>query len=282
MGGLTGGKSDSSGSAQQSANSFVFPEQIAGLMQLYGGAQSLQQQQQGQIGPVAQRSSDRLGARGFGFLNQLSDSGRGGAQATQAADELLKNPLDISQGGFMENLARLAAPNSDPFLQQQVDFLGEDIAQQVQRLMPGVDQEFIEGGTAGGSRNSIGQGILAEAGVNQFARGATQLRSDARDLSLNASQAGVGAVLDAGQVDTDRLRTAGGLGLQSQGANIQAASVGLQSLADLYNIQTAPFGSQFSPLLNLAKALGNPAILSQSQGTSQRDSSSVNFGMNLV
>ena len=271
MGGITGGKSDSSSQQTQEAQSFVFPEQVPSLLQLYNRSAGLAGQQLNRIGGPANQNSRRLTSIGYDLLGQLG----GGGVAQVAANNLLQNPLDITQGGFFENLQRLSQPNSDPFLQQSIDFFGDDIAQQIARQMPGVNQPFVEGGTAGGSRNQIAQGMLQEAGLEEFARGSLGLRRAADDRSFQASQVGLGGVLDAADIQRAQYASAG----QLAGSN---AALGLSGLSSVYDVALAPFSTQFSPLLNLAAALGRPTVLSESSGQQSQQSSGLDFGFNAL
>lgn len=274
MGGFSGGKGRSKSGS--SSSSFVLPQQLGGLEFLFNQGQSTAQGQLGQIGPAASELSQNLLGQGQGFLSQLQGAG-GNPLATGAAQQLFDNPLDINQGGFLENLQQLANPSTDPFLQQQIDFLGDDISTQVGRLLPQVNQDFIQGGTAGGARNQIAQGLVGEAGVQQFAQGAGALRNNALERSLAANQAGLGSLLDAGQINNARLSSAGQIANQGEAIGAQAAGQGLSQLNPLLNLGLSPFGAQFSPLLNLQQILGNPAILNQSQSFGKSSSDQFSF-----
>ncbi len=276
MGGFS--KSDSESTQQATNRSFVFPEQVQPLQNLYGRATSVANSQSG-IGNEARRASGPLISGGNQFLDSLLNvTGSGNNQ--DITSSLINNPFDFEGSDFFANLQNLANPIADPFLQDQIDLLGEDIATQVNRILPGVDSEFIDSGTAGGSRNQIERALTNEAGLREFSRGASSLRSDALSRALDANRAGIGAELSAADLNRSTALSAGDLSNRSGATTIAAAQTGLNSLDNLLALNLAPYGAQFSPLLNLATILGNPTVLSEGQSTGQSESSS--FGFNAL
>ncbi len=287
MGGSLGfSKSKSQSSSEQST--FVDEAQAPFLQALRQAGLNLSEQQQGQIGQLFGLGSG-LSAQGQGFL--------GGLQGTQQQlGQFGGAGFGQGQGGI-DALAGIAggtnpaaqalqqqATGQNPFLQQQIGQLGEDVTRQFERGLAATNAQAVGAGQLGGGRQGVAQGLLGEAATQQFARGATQLRSDDIGRQLQASQSLLGAQAGAGQA-------LGGLGLQQQLGNQSSAlqgllgqgQLGLGGLGQLqgqFNLGLSPFQAQFSPLQSFAQILGGPTVLSQgsSQGTSSAFSVSAGAG----
>lgn len=290
MGSLGFSKSSSKSSSEQ--KSFVDPAQQQFLDAARSGALSLQQQQQGQIGGVAQGLADQLGGQGQQFLQ--------GIQGTQAAlGDLGQAGFGQGQGGI-DALAGIAggtnaslqalqaqATGQNPNLQQQIGGLGEDINTQLQRQLGGagglVSGANQAGQTLGGGRGQVAGGIANEAALTQFQRGATQLRSDDIGRQLQASQAALGAQGAAGG-QLGQLGLQQGLGQQGNelAGLLGQGQLGLGGLGQLqgqFNLGLSPFEAEFSPLQNLAGIVGGPTVLNQGSSSGSSSAFGVSGGI---
>ena len=242
------GKSSSTSGSQQTSQTFVDPQQAPFLQNLRQGAQNLQQQQQGQIGDVARDLGGQLLGAGGQALGNL-----------QGIQGQLQGNL-AGFGGFQDASAALRqqAFGQNPQLQEQIGQLGQDIGRQFnQQILPGIESNALTAGQLGGGRQGVAQGLGIQASQDAFQRGATDLRS--ADIQRRLEAAGALGGLGLGQ----QQQTAGQLGQAGQ-LNLG----GIDSLSSLFNLGLAPFGAEFGPLQQLAQLIGDPSILSQSQGTS--------------
>ena len=256
------GKSSSTSRSQQTAQTFVDPQQAPFLQNLRQGAQDLQQRQQGQIGQVAQDLGGQLLGAGGSALNNL-----------QGIQGRLQGQL-AGFGGFQDASAALRqqAFGENPQLGAQIGQLGQDIGRQFnQQILPGIESNALTAGQLGGGRQGVAQGLGIQASQDAFQRGATDLRS--ADIQRRLEAAGALGGLGLGQ----QAQTAG----QLQGAGALNLG-GIGELGGLFNLGLAPFGAEFGPLQQLAGIIGDPSILSTSQGTAtgradQFDASLFNF-----
>ena len=175
-----------------------------------------------------------------GASDQISGGlGQGGFnQGQNFLNQIGNNPFD-------QNLQQFANPNNE-LAQQNIDLLGSNLSNQFNnQILPGIQSNAISGGALGGGRQGVAQGIAASGVSNAFAQGSQGILNNTYNQAQQASQFG------------------------SQ-FNLQQAMSGLGGLGQFQQ-------QQFAPMQALAQILGNPAILNQSQGTSQSDSSDVKF-----
>ena len=227
--------------------SYVDPSQRGFFDWLRGQAQNTAESQMGAggMGDVANQLSGQLGQAGQDFLGQLQ-----GLAGTQ----------ELSGTGFLEQ--RLNQAN--PFLNQQIAQLGQDIGEQFQQsILPGIRGSAQQVGAYGGSRQGVAEGLAAQGAQDAFAQQAANLRF--QDVGLRQAAAG-------------QLQSAG---LQQQGLQAAAANTGLGNLGGLMNLGMSPFGAQFGPLAQFAQLLGPANILNrtQSYGQSTGQSGGYNFGL---
>ena len=277
--------SKSSSKSQSTQESFVDPSQAPFLQQLRQAAQGLTADQQQEIGSLFGLSQGLQG-QGQQFLGglqgtqqQLGQFGQAGFGQGQAGIDALTG---IAQGTNPAAQAlQQQAQGQNPFLQQQIGQLGEDVTRQFERGISATNLEAVGGGQLGGGRQGVAQGLLGESATRQFAQGATALRNQDLNRQFQASsqllqqQGFAGAQL-------------GGLG-QQQGLGNQASALqgflgqgqlglgGLGQLQGQFNLGFSPFQAEFSPLQSLAGIIGGPTVLSQGQSTGSSKGSS--FGV---
>jgi hypothetical protein len=175
---------------------------MAGNMGIYPG-----QQAGGGIGQDAANLSQ-------GLLGGL------GPYANAATNPAFQNLLQRAQGG-------------SPYLGQQIQGLGADIGQFFnQQILPGIQGQYGTGGTLGGSRQSIAQGMASQDALRMFSQGATNLRQ-----------------ADYGQ------------GLQAAGYLGDLGQQQIGNLGNLYNLGMSPYQAQFAPWQALSGIIGGPAVL---------------------
>lgn len=258
------GKQESQQRSQSSGESFISPQQVPFLDQLFGAASSLAGQQLGPIQAQANQLSEGLLTSGQQFVSGLQGAAGGVGAGVESA---ISGLLNFGQPGNATEA--LLGPN--PALGGQIDALSAAIQQNLAATSGTIGgQATLQGGT-GGSRQALATGLAGQEAERQFGQGATQLfaqdfaaRQQLAPQLLAQQQAALGA--------------AGGLGIAGQQAQTQAAGIGLDSLSNLFNLGLAPFQSAFSPLLNLAAIIGPPTVLSTQQATGQQDSSAFQLG----
>ena len=280
-GGLGFSKSKSQSSSEQ--NTFIDPAQQGFLNQLWSGATGLQQQMQPGIGQL-QGLSEGLVGQGQGFLGGIGGTqqalggmqGAGFGQGQAGIDALTGMAQGTSPA--MQALSQQAF-GQNPNLQSSIDMLGQDINRQMQRGFGQAGTQAVGMGQLGGGRQGVMEGLIGEAGIDAFTRGATQMRSDdiGRQLSAAAQMGGLqgqaggqlaGMGLQQGQGNQANM-------LQSVLGQGQLGLGGLEGMGNVMNMGMQGFQSQFMPMLNLAQILGGPTVLSQ--GSSQGTSSSMSM-----
>ena len=287
---MGGSLSSSKSKSQSTQETFIDPSQGPFLQQLRQAAQGLQGQQQGQIGQLFGQAEGLLG-QGQQFLGgiggtqqQLGQFGQASFGQGQAGIDALTG---IAQGTNPAAQAlQRQAQGQNPFLQQQITGLGEDINQQLQRQLGGAGGIGTEAGLAGqrgGGRQGVESGLAQEAALTQFQRGATGLRSQDIGRQLQAASGLLGF---QGQAASQL----GGLG-QQQGLGNQASMLqgllgqgqlglgGLGALQGQFNLGFSPFQAEFSPLQSLAGIIGQPTVLSTGQSTGSGSSFGVSGGV---
>lgn len=284
---MGGSISSSKSKSQSTQESFVDPSQAPFLQQLRSQAQGLQGQQQQQIGSLfglagglQGQGQDLLGGL-TGTQGQLGQFGQAGFGQGQAGIQGLQ---DIVSGANPAAQAlQQQASGQNPFLQTQINQLGEDITQQFQRGISATNVEAVGAGQLGGGRQGVAQGLLGEAAGDQFARASTALRNQDLGRQLQASSGLLGFQGQAaGQL--------AGLG-QQQGLGNQASQLqgllgqgqlglgGLGALQGQFNLGFSPFQAEFSPLQSLAGIIGGPTVLSTGQSTGSASSFGVSGGV---
>lgn len=288
MGSLGFSKSKSQATSQE--RSFVDPAQAPFLQNLRQQASALQAQQQQQIGQLFGLSGNLLGQGGsfLSGLNQQIGQLQQGFQQTDFGQAIAQGQESLAgiAGGTNPALQALQqqAVGQNPFLQEQIGQLGEDITRQFERGIAATNTAAVGAGQLGGGRQGVAQGLLGEAATREFARGATALRNQDIGRQLQASQAVLGAQQGAaGQLGAQGLQgLLGQQGLQQAGilGAGQLGLGGLGQLGGLFNLGFAPFGAEFSPLQSLAGIIGGPTVLNQqsSQGTSSSFGANVGIG----
>ncbi len=201
---------------------FVDPSQQPFLDQVRGEASELAGRQQEQIGEFA-----------FPFADELLGGGR----------DLLAS---LSGGGFADPLREFAL--DDSLIEGQISALGTDINEQLQRFLGGaggLGSNFALGGTLGGGRQQVQEGIATGDAARAFATESAGLRG--ADVARR-QQLGLDQATSLSQ-------------LQGQG---QIA--GLDNLQGLFNLGISPFGAEFGPLEALSGIIGDPTLLREEFG----------------
>lgn len=183
------------------------------------------------------------------------------AKGVASGDELGATARDLFTGGtnFLDTLggsdagseylrSRLSTDN--PVLDQQINLLREDTGRLFsEQLNPAITSRAVAGGTLGGGRQGVAQGLASEAAARTFTEGATQLR--ANDMNL---------------------RDAAAMSIATN--SLQGASTGLGALPSLLDLATDSASPELGIYSKLASILGGPTILS----TSMAEAFSKSFG----
>ena len=173
--------------------------------------------------------------------NQIGQGGLGQGGFNQGQNFLNQ----IGNNPFDQNLQQFANPNNE-LAQQNIDLLGSNLSNQFNnQILPGIQSNAISGGALGGGRQGVAQGIAASGVSNAFAQGSQGILNNTYNQAQQASQFG------------------------SQ-YNLQQAMSGLGGLGQFQK-------QQFAPMDYLARILGNPAILNQSQSKGKSSSTDFNF-----
>ena len=196
---------------------------------------------------VAQGQQQAIGDFAFPFASQLLSGGT----------ELLNS---LSSGAFADPLRNFEL--NDSLIEGQISALGTDIDTQLQEFLGGaggLGSEFVLGGTLGGGRQQVQEGIATRGAIDAFARESAGLRG-----------------ADAAQRQRLGLDQATSLS-QLQGGGQETA---LSNLQNLFNLGISPFDAQFAPLLNLAQLIGDPTRLQESfgQGTTGAAGGGIDIG----
>ena len=226
------GGAGTAGSNFNVGQTFVDPSQQPFLDQLREQASGLAGSQQGQIGDFA-----------FPFAEELLGGGR----------DLLAS---LSSGSFADPLREFTL--DDSLIEGQIDALGTDINEQLQRFLGGaggLGSNFALGGTLGGGRQQVQEGIATGDAVRAFATESAGLRGAdvAQRQQLGLDQAsGLSNLLGQGQI------------------------AGLDNLQGLFDLGLSPFGAEFGPLESLAGIIGDPTLLREEFGQGTTASSGTN------
>ena len=154
-GGKTKNSNKSSGS--QAMESFISPDQLPYLRQLWG-----------------QASGDILG-------------GNVGAANVGGGDQLMQG---IMNNPFAQQLQAFSRPNNE-LVQKNISLLGQNLNQNLQNnLMPQIADQSIMGGGLGGGRQGVAQGLALQGTQQALSQGAQDIQNNAYNQALGASQFG--------------------------------------------------------------------------------------------
>jgi hypothetical protein len=152
--------------------------------------------------------------------------------------------LDSLSGGPGTDFLQSRVSGESPVLGEQIGALGEDIGRFFQeQILPGISSEAVQGGSLGGGRQGVAEGIAAESSAREFQRGATGLR--AADIQQR----------DAAAAILGDQRIAGAVG-------------GIGGLGSLAGIADFGFGADLAPFDRLAAILGGPTVTGESSSFS--------------
>jgi hypothetical protein len=156
--GFLGGEDSSS----SSSSSYISPDQLPFLQNLWSGGQGLMNQQNSNNSNFGRNmfgNAENLYNQGQGFLNQLN----GPYQQSQSAT-------------------------------QQIGSLQQQLGQQSDRLMHGVGQQGIGAGQFGSSRGDIGQAMVGEGAQNALAQGAGQIMGQDQGIQTQGALGGLNSL----------------------------------------------------------------------------------------
>lgn len=237
------GKQKSDSSSQQTSDSFGFSNSVSGdnsssSSSSIGGGQSTSSQ--------SVFASD-IFAQLFGNASTAAQS------AVASAPELAATAKQLFTGGsqFLEGLGKDAGTQymesrlsgDNPVLNEQISGLQTDIGKLFsEQLMPGIKSTAAAGGTLGGGRQGVAEGLATQAAANEFTKGVTALRAN-----------------DINQRD----QIAAGIATNS----LQSAATGLSALPTLLDISERGANQELGVYSTLSSILGGPTTLSSSQST---------------
>lgn len=174
-------------------------------------------------------------------------------QALLGAPELTEAARSLFTGGsqFLQSLgggagtdymtSRLSADN--PVLQEQIDALRDDTGRLFsEQLNPAITSRAVAGGTLGGGRQGVAQGMAIDSAARTFREGATALRA--------------GDVAQRDQVAA-----------QVAGNSLTSAATGLGALPGLLDVLERGNNSELGIFSSLSGILGGPTVLSQSESS---------------
>lgn len=191
-----------------------------------------------------------------GMYDQLyTNAGNVAGTAARNAGQLRTAAEQLFTGGsqFLESLGtdagsdylanRLGSEN--PVLESQISQLREDTGRLFrEELNPAITARAVGGGTLGGGRQGVAQGLAIDSAARAFTQGATALR--AGDVASRDSVA------------------------QSVATNsLTAASTGLSALPSLLNVLEGGNSAELDVYSQLGSILGGPTTLTQSDSRSE-------------
>lgn len=241
--GLGKQKSDSSSSGQSTSDSFGTNMSISGDSSTsYGSSVS---------GGRSSTTQDIAFGDLFGDLYSGASQAAKGAVAN--ADQLGAVASGLFSGGsrFLEGIGgdagteylegRISGDN--PLLQQQIDLLREDAGKLFsEELNPAITSRAVAGGTLGGGRQGVAQGMAMETAADQFMRGSVALRSN--DMAMRDQAAATVAE-----------------------NSLAGAATGLGALPGLLELMRSGVTSELDIFGSLSNIMGGPTVLSDSQAT---------------
>lgn len=176
-------------------------------------------------------------------------AGRASVQAPQLAEAA--RTLFTGGSDFLSNMGHDVGSDylnsrvsgESPVLQQQIDALREDTGRLfTDEFNPAITSHAVAGGTLGGGRQGVAQGMAMDSLTREFTRGATSLRAN----DVNARDAA------AAQIATNSL---------------SAASTGLGALPGLLDLKERGINSELGIFSSLSNILGGPTVLGESQSS---------------
>jgi len=226
---------------EQFARTYLDPRQQA-------AQQQLQNQYFGGNERFFNRAFMPFNNAGRGMLN------RGEAGVLRGGQEAFDQSQQYGQYGQAgaNMLGQYANPNN-PYVQQQIGQLGQNIGQNLQRnILPGINQGFAGAQQRGSSRHGIAQGLALQGAQQQFQEGATGLYSNA---------------YNQGQQAANQLAQYGQQGQYGQGALAQQnyGTLGQLGAANA-QIGQNQYMAQFQPFQIGQQIVGAPSLLSNSYG----------------
>lgn len=177
----------------------------------------------------------------------------GGEELGNSARSLFSGGLNLfdSLGGDAGSdylKSRLTGDN--PELTSQIDQLREDTGRLFnEQLNPAITSRAVAGGTLGGGRQGVAQGLAADAAARSFEQGAVSLR--AQDLSMRDAAA-----------------------MSVAGNSLQAANTGLGALPTLMDTLSKTASPELGIYQQLSSILGGPTVLSTSNSAAEAFSKS--------
>ncbi len=214
------------GASESDSRQRIDPTQMRYLESLWGAGQNLQQ---GSVtGP-------------YGFMNRAQELSDQIMPTIQGAQNVFQN---IAAGESPGQAFLQQTLGANPQLQNQIDFLGEDIGRNLsENVLPHLRMGGVAVGAPGGSRTQIAEGMAAENAMRDFARGASTMRFN--DLMRQTSSA---QALTQGQ--------------------LAGAAGSMQGSGDLFNLGMAPLQAAWQPLQFQAGLLGGPTVIGDSDSSS--------------
>lgn len=195
-----------------------------------------------------------------GFRDQLQqyqggNFGGGQAQMQRQQNQLFNQNANIAGNNDLDSMRfqRQFAQQGNPYEQAMIANFGQDIAQQYNRMLPGLGGEYAAAGQRGSSRQGIAEGLLGQGAMQQFAQGANNLRFQGyQDQGIQAQNA-----------------VQNQFGLREQQLNaIQQGS----------NLQQQNQALQFNPFVVGQQVIGTPTALTNSFGFDIAESKSKGKG----
>lgn len=159
--------------------------------------------------------------------------------------------LEQLAGGAERDYLRDRVSGDNPLVDEQIGALGEDLGRFFrEQINPEIAMKGIAGGTLGGGRQGVAQGMAADSLAREFQRGATEIR--AQDMGMRDAAA----------------RDLAGIEMQSAGS-------GLASLGSMLNLSETAATADLAPFAALSQILGGPTVLSESQSTQFSESEAI-------
>jgi hypothetical protein len=241
-GSLGGGRSHSS--QDQQATGFNQSEEISS-----SGSQSTSRQNIAFEDMFANLYGNASGAAGRAAVG-AGDLSQASRQLFTGGNQYLQS-LGADQGSaYLNN--RLDANN--PVLEQQISQLQQDTGRLFrEELNPAITSRAVAGGTYGGGRQGVAQGLAAEGAARTFTQGATALR--------------------AGDI-TSRDAVAQSIATNS----LNAASTGLGALPSLLDVLQRGQNAELGVYSQLGSILGGPTTLTSSDSSSLAQSLARAYG----
>lgn len=199
------------------------------------------------------------------LFSQLYGNASGAAARTVAqAPELASAARQLFSGGtrFLEGLGTDAGTNyltsrisgENPLLAENISGLEEDVGRLfTERLNPAITSRAVAGGTLGGGRQGVAQGLATETAAREFTRGALALRTSDMQMRDQA----------AAQVASNSL---------------SAASTGLGALPSLLDLTERGQNAELGVYSSLSSILGGPTVLTEAGQQSVANAFSRSFG----